>query len=169
MIQFHRMKAFSTALALACAVLIPLSGCSRGSASPDNSGMVIQTDQFTGVIFHAEQFGQDAAKKGTFWTPKKSDVLEAEEKLTPFLQSALKDPEERESILKHFKSYKRQYVGRVIQGKKEIFINFFCDSYHAPEWTSRPVLVLDGGACFFQVHFSMEKKTFFDLQVNGMG
>jgi len=31
----------------------------------------------------------------------------------------------------------------------------------------REVLVMDGGACFFRVQFSVKTKTFHSLQVNG--
>jgi hypothetical protein len=166
--QRSEMNVHSTALVLAWAVLIPLSGCAQHSVSADKPGVVIRTDDFTGVIFRAERFSSDASTKGRYWTPQESDVRKAEEKLVPFLQSELKSPD-REWILKRLKSYKRQYLGRVVGGHKEIFINFFCDSFDAPDWTKTMVITFDGGACFFHVHFSPESKTFFELEVNGVG
>ncbi len=101
-----------------------------------------------------------------YWTPSESDILEAESKLVVFLQQAKLRSFEKDKILKDIKSYKRQYVGVLTKGAKEIFINFFC-IVDDPGWTRHEVLVLDGGSCFFRVNFSMKTKTFHGLQVNG--
>ena len=47
-----------------------------------------------------------------------------------------------------------------------MFINLFC-TVDDPHWMLREVLVMDGGACFFRVQFSVKTKTFHSLQVNG--
>ena len=140
---------------------------SNKSAEP--AGAIVHGDGFTGVIFPAEKRALDLSlgdKKVQYWTPSESDILEAESKLVVFLQQAKLRSFEKDKILKDIKSYKRQYVGVLTKGAKEIFINFFC-IVDDPGWTRHEVLVLDGGSCFFRVNFSMKTKTFHGLQVNG--
>jgi hypothetical protein len=159
-------------LTLACFALLTFTATGQQGSSnkgDDSAGIVVRGNGFEGVIFPAEKrvLGSGAdANKMQYWTPSKADVAEAESKLLAFLQQAKLGNHEKDRILKDIKSYKRQYVGILTRGKKELFINFFCESFQE-EWTKHFLLVLDGGACFFRVNFSMEKKMFHDLSVNG--
>ena len=129
---------------------------------------MVQGEGFSGVIFPAEKklYGFGFAQEAQSWTPSENDVKLVEKQLPSFLkQSAVQSPEAR-AIEQHLSSYKRQYAGIVVNGQKEIFANFFCNTFNT-DWTKEPVVVEDGGHCFFQVQFSMEKKSFHNLQING--
>lgn len=142
---------------------------SPSSKNNDSAGIVVRGNGFEGVIFPAEKRALDygtEANKRQYWTPSETDVTEAESKLVVFLQQAELGSREKERILKDIKGYRRQYVGILTGGKKELFVNFFCESFQQ-EWTKHLVIVRDGGSCFFRVNFSMEKKTFHGLLVNG--
>ena len=89
----------------------------------------------------------------------------AEKDLVPFLWTS-RDPRASE-VLKGIKSYKRQYVGIIIGGHKQIYINSFCDPA-AVDWTRKEIVVADGGPCYFSVRFSNKTKTFSHLQINGL-
>ena len=62
--------------------------------------------------------------------------------------------------------YNRQYVGIILDGKKMVYANYFCDSLET-EWSKDFVFVLDGGDCYFQFKYDPDSAEFFDLQVNG--
>jgi hypothetical protein len=136
--------------------------------SADSSGTLVRGNGFEGVIFPAEKRALDLSpgRKMRYWTPSESDIVEAESELVAFLQQVQLRSFEKNRILKDLKSYKRQYVGILIKGEKEIFINFLC-AVDDPGWTTHEVLVFDGGACFFKVTFSVKAKTFHGLEVNG--
>lgn len=143
-----------------------LTGC---KSRPDKATIVlVRGEGFTGAIFPAEKklyvFGPAAQS----WTPSESDVRSSEKELPSFLsRSALQSPDAL-VISKSLSSYKRQYAGIVANGQKEIFINLFCNAF-GTDWTKEPVIVLDGGSCFFQVRFSMKTRSFDNLQINSRG
>jgi hypothetical protein len=66
------------------------------------------------------------------------------------------------------KTYKRQYVGVRRQKRRIIYANFFCDA-SGSNWRTTRVDVDDGGDCYFQVEYDVDKRTFADLSVNGSG
>lgn len=71
------------------------------------------------------------------------------------------------AIASRLDDYKRQYVGVVWKGQRVVFGNFFCSSWQAAVHT--PVMVDDGGPCFFNVLFDPRTGSFSQLFVNGMG
>ena len=64
--------------------------------------------------------------------------------------------------------YKRQYVATInSKGEKEIWVNFFCDTFNS-DWKKEILVVFDGGNCFFNVKLNLKKKKYFDLIINGV-
>ncbi|MGB5981636.1 MAG: hypothetical protein WBG46_05785 [Nonlabens sp.] len=62
----------------------------------------------------------------------------------------------------------RQYVPVLNKnGDKEVWINFFCDDTFDHNWKVEPVIVLDGGNCYFSLKVNVSKKTYSDLSNNG--
>jgi hypothetical protein len=127
---------------------------------------LVQEHGFVGVIFPAKMkaFQRQFPKDVRFWTPSESDIIMAERELVPFLQNA-NDPRVSD-ILRAISTYKRQYSGIVLNERKLIHINLFCET-DARNWTRQEVVVLDGGPCYFNLRFSIETKTFSHLQING--
>jgi hypothetical protein len=107
-----------------------------------------------------------------FWTPTLSEVLELETRLPAYLRS----PEARKAaesccpqpvpLSKRAPAYKRQYVGVLDHGRLVIHGNFFCEA-PAHDWHRTPVVVDDGGDCYFQVEYDVRKRRFESIAVNG--
>lgn len=62
--------------------------------------------------------------------------------------------------------YKRQYVATInSKGEKEIWVNFFCDTWDS-DWKNEIIVVFDGGNCFFNLKLNLKKKKYFELRIN---
>jgi hypothetical protein len=161
-VMFRRFFSAIAFLLITLTISISVSTSGR-QATPS---VLVHTSDFDGVIFSADMkaFQKEFPTGVRYWTPSESDVLAAERELIPFLSSS-KDARVKE-ILSKIKTYKRQYVGVVIAGRKYIYFNLFC---MAPNyWTREEVVVFDGGTCFFNVWFSSDTKAFSKLRVNGL-
>lgn len=98
------------------------------------------------------------------WEPTPDDIAKLEAHLPGFLQTA---PNAAPDLSTRIASYVRQYAGVIdSDGRQTILVNAFCDSGIA-DWTAEPVLVLDGGDCFFTVTYVVETGTFTGLMING--
>lgn len=160
--MFQRFFSAAAFLPLILTISISASTSGRQATAP----VLVHTSDFDGVIFPADMkaFQREFPKGVRYWTPQESDVLVAEKELIPFL-SRSNDARAKE-ILSKIKTYKRQYVGVVVAGRKYIYFNLFCVALNY--WTREEVVVLDGGTCFFNVRFSIETRTFSNLRVNGV-
>jgi hypothetical protein len=151
---------------------VPQTAANTRAQTSDPSGAqtaLVKGPGFEGVIFPANskttRVSVDLYPKGaSFWTPAESDILSAEKALTPFLKQS-HNPEAPE-ILKKLDTYKRQYRGVVLNGHKQIFIRFFCE-ISPDSWMTEETIVMDGGSCFFNLHYSPETKAFSNFWVNG--
>jgi hypothetical protein len=66
------------------------------------------------------------------------------------------------------KGSKRQYVPVInSDGKKEIWINFFCDDWGSENWQTDILIVDDGGNCYFNLKVNLETRTHSELSING--
>lgn len=135
----------------------------------------IEGDQW--IIFSAEyarenRFGSWlVADSGTleYWSPTAADIHALEEGLIPYLQANQDRFYGVESTAwESLEKYNRQYLGLILNEKKTIYANFFCESTHT-DWKKDFIFVLDGGACYFQFKYDPGTAEFFDLQVNGEG
>ncbi|MGH8225858.1 MAG: hypothetical protein ACRER1_06875 [Gammaproteobacteria bacterium] len=97
-----------------------------------------------------------------YWKPTYHDIAELEKRLVPFLKSTPSG-----SAVLPLTKYHRQYVGFVKDGKRYIYGNFYTPSADIKNEASRPVVTCDGGKHFWGVVYSMETKSFSDLQFNG--
>jgi hypothetical protein len=73
---------------------------------------------------------------------------------------------------KHFRpwgEYKFQFQGRHSHSRRYIFISALCSAYDMRDLTKEFVVVLDGGACFFEVKYDPQSQRFYDLTVHGEG
>lgn len=124
------------------------------------TNQLIRTDTFEGVIFiaaSAKQMGLDLVigkKTEGYWTPSRDDVLVFEQRLEPYLQQAA--PQTYPGPLRELNVYQRQYVGILVNEQRVIFANFFCNAYDT-DWQCEIVFVLDGGSCYFEVKYDVER------------
>ena len=143
-----------------------VSGCAPAANNVEDENWVI----FSADYAKENRFGPGFTPDSTtleYWTPPEADVRALEDGLPSFLQSnsdqffvTQSPPWERLS------EYKRQYMGLVLDGKQVIYANYFCHTFNE-EWKKEFVLVLDGGACYFQFKYNPRSGEYFDLQVNG--
>ncbi|WP_143157477.1 hypothetical protein [Cnuella takakiae] len=63
--------------------------------------------------------------------------------------------------------YKRQYIPVInTKGEKEVWANFFCNSW-SDDWKTEVVFVKDGGNCYFNIKVNLSTKKTYELNVNG--
>jgi hypothetical protein len=98
-----------------------------------------------GAIVPAERMAPAAG----YWTASEAEVTKFEVGLSAFLQRAR--PPEAPDLHKAAPGYKRQYFGITKDGKRLLFVFFFCRPL--PGWQEKPVSVDDGGKCFFEVTY----------------
>ena len=72
----------------------------------------------------------------------------------------------KESTIKYEPKDKYTYQYQVINNT-ELYINAFCYSIGVKDFSQQFVMVLDGGSCFFQVHYNYKTGEYSRLQVNG--
>jgi hypothetical protein len=66
------------------------------------------------------------------------------------------------------RSYKMQLVvAKNPSGEKEVWINCFCWVL-TRNWKTSIFYVFDGGSCFFTFRINLSKKTYYNLNVNGL-
>jgi hypothetical protein len=70
------------------------------------------------------------------------------------------------SFIIDLKNYQRQYVAvKNEKGEKEVWVNCFCGSGPIPR--KYPVLVCDGGNCFFNLKINLTTRKYYEFIVNG--
>jgi hypothetical protein len=98
------------------------------------------------------------------WEPSPENIAALEAALPTFLATA---PQATDRLRQDLANYKRQYAGIVDSDNRQvILVNAFCDTVGI-DWQSQPVIVEDGGDCFFQVTYDPLAGTFSGLSVNG--
>lgn len=129
----------------------------------------VSGDGYAGVIVDAESAAEFAGwlhgdEILTGWEPTADDIAALEAALPGFLKTA---PQAKPDLWERLPTYKRQYAGFIdATGHTFILVNAFCDASFA-DWQSEPVLVLDGGDCFFQVDYDPATGLFSRLMING--
>ena len=109
-----------------------------------------------------------------FWTPALPEVVALEQRLPEYLRRQLCDDPPvgpqycgfgRVPLWLKAPLYRRQYVG-IFRGERRVIRgNFFCET-HRNDWRTEPVVVFDGGDCFFQLDFDPKSGAFSNLIVN---
>lgn len=126
--------------------------CVEGpSGEPCNSWETVSIDGIEGVIV-AEA---DVAAFGVNdepWTPTVDNVISAEQAIA----------EEQGDLPDH----RRQYAGYIEDGDHMIFVNGFCDDF-GQDWEREPIIVMDGGECFFNAVYNVDSATLEWFTFNG--
>lgn len=66
------------------------------------------------------------------------------------------------------KKYKRQYIVALNnKGEKLVWVNCFCKGNLDYFTKKAPMIVMDGGNCFFNIKINLTTKEYFDFSVNG--
>ena len=144
-----------------------VAGCSANAQSLQGERWVV----FPAEQAKAQRLGDWLAINGQtaeYWTPSEDDVLALENGLGSYLEQTNSERFNQQPfpIWERLDEYNRQYIGILLDGKKVIYANYFCDSIQT-DWRKDFVFVMDGGDCFFQFKYDVDSAEFFDLQVNG--
>lgn len=155
-------KSMAALVALAIALT---AACTTGAAQ----GEVVRGSGYEGAIFSGPPFYYGEVDGS--WRPTAEQVAELEEGLKPYLEKAVPALEMQiaggpKTITGGLAKYRRQYTGIVRKGRRIIYVNFFCDSF-GTDWMKEQVIVMDGGSCYFQLEYDIEKKSYGALRVNG--
>jgi hypothetical protein len=135
---------------------------------------VVQGEGYEGVLVPEDQGRAliDFYVSGTVravWTPSEEIVARLEEDLPSYLEiMAAVTPGISADFIDRLPTYKRQYVGfnQEEDGLALILVNATCAG-DDEIWRTQPVIVMDGGDCFFRVIYNPGNRTFSGFEVNG--
>ena len=117
-----------------------------------------------GYIATAAAFDSDAEH----WTPTLQDVRVFEGGLTEYLRTTR--PPEEPDLYRIVPDYKRQYEGLILDGRRVLSVFFRCPrdaEDDDSEWSKHPMMVSDGGKCYFDVRFDIVTREYSHLMFNG--
>ena len=102
------------------------------------------------------------------FTPSDEDII-LSKKLSNIYIDSLSRTSKNQILRYSMSKYYRQYVGYFDNnGDKIILINAFCSKEgSSEELTKKWVMILDGGSCYFKIKINLNKRTCFDLLING--
>jgi hypothetical protein len=94
------------------------------------------------------------------WEPNTNDIVSALDLIKQDVWN---------NKFRQFRDYRFQYYGIKKEGKKVVVINAFCVTYweHAKDWRTALVMVMDGGACFFQAEYDVTDGKITSVRSNG--
>jgi len=116
----------------------------------------------------AEEMGIGAwlAESDDFWTPSENDISMFEKAIAEYLSQNSTFFYRQPPAWERLEEYQRQFIGLMRNGSHIIYGNYFCDNLGI-SWRQKLVIVEDGGDCFFQVEYDIERGMFIKLLVNG--
>ena len=100
---------------------------------------------------------------GGSWTPATTDIAPVKAQLQNYVRQEAKS---KGATLPAWGRYTFQYYGQSLHGRRIIFVNAFC-SKPPPNAHRQLVVVLDGGACYFQAYWDSATQSFAGVQFNG--
>jgi hypothetical protein len=123
------------------------------------TGVIVPAE--LGDLFYRNLTGQSAPR---YWTPSAAQIDRLEQGLPTFLHENA--PERSADLWQKVATYKRQYIGIALDDQQVIYVNAMC-SMDDDRWQREPVMVMDGGDCFFNVTYDLGTSRFSDLSING--
>lgn len=153
------------AMLIASLVLACASGLNRSRQVASCAAQeVFPVGTGKGVIFpagrgHVEGYSPEQVAE--FWTPSREEVFGAENHIEAYLQA------NAPSLISNIGRYARQYTGFYLGNQRFLFIQFLCGLPSELDWRCAPVVVDDGGDCYFHLEYDMDAKSCRNLWVNG--
>jgi hypothetical protein len=105
-----------------------------------------------------------SAKVDRGWMPEKADVDLLESHLG---EIAKLKPRCCVPKIADARGFYRQYIGIVVGGRRQIYVNAFAPDPIPKDWQSRLTFVYDGGGGYWRVLFDPVTGQFSDLETNG--
>ena len=103
-----------------------------------------------------------------YWRPKRKEIVDLEMHLPEI--SAMRPLYWRDlPTIQDPSSYNLQFLGVVMNGRREIFVNAACDLWDemTPQWSNHLLLVSDGFTCFWHVFYEPDTRMFTGFGING--
>lgn len=124
-------------------------------------------DGYLGVIVPADRGAEFGIFKATgYWTATLTDVAAFEAAFPNWIaQQTVWGADEVTDRWPD--DYVRQYVGFVRDDTRYVYVNALCPVDFL-DWRSQPIMVDDGGPCFFSVVYDPATGDFLDLMINGV-
>ena len=160
-------------------IAMSLTGCVANlSETPTPPTILIQAPDYRGVLFSAAEAERQrleipmTADTVEFWSPAVADIARLEAQMLPALLT-----DERLSdgvgfnpvrpLAEALPDYTRQYFGYfTADGEAIIYASFFCNA-SVEDLIDGGGPPLDGGDCYFQIHYNTATNEYFDLYVHG--
>ena len=101
------------------------------------------------------------------WDPLVQDILSLESHLGEIARLKAHGAVHGAQIA-HPEESMRQYLGIVVDGKRQIYINAFVKGIVPKNWREKFVTICDGGAGVWGVLYDPQSGTFSDLETNGL-
>jgi len=145
------------------------AGGTDGAEAPEGGPRMVRGEGYEGVILDSQDAeGDDPG--GQTWLPTAADVAKAEQLVREQLPGLTASPEYQQGVVRditdHLSEYRRQYVGRPVEGgRRVLWINFF-RSAGFPEWTTGVVFVRGGGHDYFNLTVDLDDRRCGELQIN---
>jgi len=145
------------------------------NARPEGNGSTEITQTVTAdqdsVIISKEQaeemgIGSWLVESDDFWTPSENDILILEETIAEYLSQNSTQFNRQPPVWERLSEYQRQFIGLTRNGSHIIYGNYFCNNLGI-NWRQDLVIVDDGGDCYFQVEYNVDRGMFIMLMVNG--
>jgi hypothetical protein len=98
------------------------------------------------------------------WTPTLSAIDAFEKGLAAYLRKVA--PEQKPDLYAHLDEYRRQYVGGLDpEHHRFLSVLFMC---RVDEWWGKgPIVIFDGGSCFFEMSYDVDTGKYEDVYVHG--
>jgi hypothetical protein len=99
------------------------------------------------------------------WSPDAAVIR----RLQSTLESKVrKDASAQHLVLPEWSSYGFQFQGRVVDGKRVVFVSAYCQHQEGLP-TDDFIIVADGGTCFFETSYDPSKSSFSPIAFHGLG
>jgi hypothetical protein len=113
-----------------------------GCGAPENNEWIpVDVGGIQGVIVTESDSPLFTEGEG-YWTPTVAEIADTEDAI-----------QHEQGGLDHI----RQYVGFIEDGERKIYVNGFCDAFGI-DWETVPVMVDDGGDCYFTAVYNVDSE-----------
>jgi len=146
--------------------------CGKTNEFIPNYSVILPLEQGEKMMQQCSRTVPDNIEK--FFNPTKQDIQLLEENFVKLLTVKSTNCCFPGIKIKDLNNYGFQFIGIVINSEKFIYINAFyyetIDEFSTfyKNWQTQPVIWCDGGDSFWGVLFSLNKKRFSQLSVNGV-
>jgi hypothetical protein len=102
---------------------------------------------------------------GGAWVPNEAVVSQVASSLEVYVEAAAK---RQGRDVRPWSEYSFQYQGRILKGRRYVFIAGLCATFADTDLSADFYEVLDGGSCYFRLTFDPKRQRFGNLHINAI-